>query len=123
LHCNDASLSSPRGTGSAEADIAGSGDGDGAVADLELENDCGDVVADRLVGQAEAAGNGMVAATGGDQIEHVIYARGEFREGVGGVGASSAGEEADDASGDGGAVDGTSGDGEDGANDFAQSAP
>src|SRR5207344_2676923 len=93
----------------AEAGVARDGDGGGAVGELEFGEDRGDVVAYRLFGQDEAAGDLVVAQTGGDEVEDFAFPRGELGEDLRGVGLVGAGEEGHDAPGYGGGVDGVAG--------------
>ena len=53
------------------------GGGFGAAGDLELGQDAGDVVLDRLLGQAELAGDLAVGAALGDQGEDALLLGGE----------------------------------------------
>jgi len=102
-----------------EAGVSGSGCGGGAVGYLEFEQQRGDVVADRLLGQFQAAGDFVVACPGGKQIEDVAFAGGQFGDNLGGVSLVGSGVEGDDAAGDRGAVDGVAGcDGEHGPDEF-----
>src|SRR4051794_16508715 len=64
-----------------QACVAGLERGRGAVGDLELEQHLGDVVAQGLVRHAEADGDLMVAAAGGQQRKDVSFAGGELGAG------------------------------------------
>jgi hypothetical protein len=59
-----------------ESSVSSAGGGSGAVGHLQFEQQRGDVVAHSLFGQAEAAGDLVVAGAGGEQIEHVAFAGG-----------------------------------------------
>ena len=67
----------------AEAGVAGAQDGLGAVGHLELGEDGRDVVGDRFGAEAESFGDLVVGLAGGDQVQDLAFAGGEFREPVG----------------------------------------
>src|SRR4051812_22374608 len=64
----------------AESCFAGPHDRLGAVGDLEFGEDVGDVVTHRLRAEHEDFRQVGVVAPGRDEVEHLVFARGELRE-------------------------------------------
>ena len=78
----------------------------GPVGELQLREDRRHVVAHRLLGQDQPAGDLVVAVPGGDQVQDLAFPVGELGEDLGRVGPARAGEEVHDPPGHGRPVDG-----------------